>query len=81
VGDDGRDYTAGRDDLGQALEELLEAGFRVVCGPVEQEVFTSPDPAPPQFEVRIMSGPARWEGVGPSPDEAFEEALLELRRG
>ena len=47
-----RDYTTARDDLDQALEELAEAGYRVVCGPVVQEVFTSPDPAPAEFVVR-----------------------------
>lgn len=75
------DYTTGRDDLGLALEELLEAGFRVVCGPVEQEVFTSPDPAPPEYHVRILGGAERYEGAGATADEAFEEALREYGRG
>ncbi len=79
--DEGHDFTTRRDDLGQALEELLEAGFRVVSGPVEQEVFTSPDPAPPEFHVRITDGSRGWDGTGASSDEAFEEALLAFGRG
>ena len=75
------DYTTTRDDLDQALEELAEAGYRVVCGPVVQEVFTSPDPAPPEFQVRITNGTQAWDGTASSPDEAFEEALLEFGRG
>ena len=77
----GDDYTTRREDLGQALEELLEAGFRVLCGPVDQEVVTSPDPAPPEYHVRILSGGERYEGTGASADEAFEEALREYGRG
>ncbi len=79
--DDTQDYTTARADLDQALEELAEAGYRVVCGPVVQEVFTSPDPAPPEFQVRITNGAQTWDGTAPSPDEAFEEALLDFGRG
>ncbi len=75
------DYTTARDDLDQALEELAEAGFRVVCGPVVQEVFTSPDPAPAEFVVRITDGSRRWDGTGISADEAFEDALSAVGRG
>ncbi len=75
------DYTTTRDDLDQALEELAEAGYRVVCGPVQQDVFTSPDPAPPEFQVRITNGTQSWDATAPSPDEAFEEALQEFGRG
>lgn len=75
------DYTTSRDDLDQALEELAEAGFRVVCGPVVQEVFTGPDPAPVEFVVRITDGSRRWEGRGTSVDEAFEDALVAFDRG
>jgi hypothetical protein len=76
-----RDYATALTDLDQALEELAEAGYRVVCGPVVQEVFTSPDPAPPEFVVRITDGSRRWEGSGLSEDEAFEEALIAFGRG
>ena len=75
------DYTTARADLDQALEELAEAGFRVVCGPVVQEVFTSPDPAPAEFVVRITDGSRHWDGTGLSADEAFEDALSAFGRG
>lgn len=81
MADEAGDYTTQREDLGLALEELLEAGFRVVCGPVGQEVFTSPDPAPPDYHVRILAGGERYEGTGGTADEAFEEALREYGRG
>lgn len=76
-----RDHTTARDDLDQALEELAEAGYRVVCGPVVQEVFTSPDTAPAEFVVPITDGSRRWDGSGTSEDEAFEEALIAFGRG
>ena len=76
-----QDYTTARDDLGQAVEELAEAGYRVVRGPETQEVFTSPDPAPPEFRVRITNGAQWWDGTGASEDEAFEDALIAFGRG
>jgi hypothetical protein len=81
VGDDMQGYTTARDDLGKAREELAEAGHRVVRGPVEQEVFTSPDPAPRELRVRITDGARSWDGTGASEDEAFEDALMAFGRG
>ncbi len=67
-------YSSRRSDLQQAVKELAEAGYEVVYWSIQSVVMGADFPTP-EFCVRIKNDVHRWDGIGPTEDEAFEKAL------